>query len=60
MLIKKGEVEGSFTSGNETPAAIAEEYENLFSHGRRNLVRVKKWNDIQAKAIVNKMFKVAS
>ena len=57
-LIKKSEVEGSFVSSDETPAAIAEEYEKLFSRGRRNLIKATKLDDLTGKVLANKIFKV--
>ena len=58
VLIKKGEIEGSFASSDETPAAIAEEYERLFGQGRRNLVRVSKSDELTGKILANHLFKV--
>lgn len=58
VLIKKGEVEGSFASSDETPAAIAEEYERLFGQGRRNLVRASKSDELTGKILANHLFEV--
>lgn len=58
ILIKKGEIEGSFTSSEETPAAIAEEYVKLFSNGRRSLVKNLKSDELTGKILANNLFKV--
>ena len=58
VLIKKGEVEGSFTSSDETPSAIASEYDKLFSRGRRDLVKATRLDDLRGKLLANLMFKV--
>ena len=58
LILKKGQVEGSFSSTDETPAAIAEAYETLFNQGRRNLVKDMRCDELKGKISACHMFKV--